>query len=735
MPRRNQTLDPAQIQSASDIPPPGAQAVGLSPEGLVDIYCGTLTGDIDAQPAAKELLGTAPDTGGLSNADYIYKTVSALYGNASLPDFQSPAGRTVKSLIFVSGSTQGGYGAFHIGDRSTQAEFDRMVIDSLNVSGNYSAGSGLGSALAPTVIEAPHLFPAWRGPSGLLGVVDSDDPALKDAQPDAIREAHRFAAQSIVALSSGLETRNLSERPRGTSPSLVQGLKEKQLAFELIQANQETLGLVHALTRASGGRQYLSTSLFAAEIVESFQTLTRKSDPGKTDGEAVSRLLAFKLAPEISLVPGFNGAVTQQWWRDGHPDFANVNTENDRSTDGNASGVMFLLFITDYLGISVDRIIQHMPQTDGAPLGETYASLLKDYPDLVRVAGKDGRAAFQKMVSLLQNAQTPDGLLNLPANGNPFPSMPGSKQGGLFAKPAPAVPNLVAQDTQAALGLEAQIEQQLASLKSSLLKIQADIPTSFAPIAATAPGDLSSIAPGQVDAFGYGPPLPNSAVLTLERRVATYRAPQYDRMLQQKFWKHVYNELPGTGPNTNRLQVITGTIQAPQAVQITGTISATKCEPDGDLHVAFRPDDPRFPTNQSPVEPPLELEIIYSCPVTQADAKQAQRGYTNPFDISHLKPGTRIQAAGPLIFDRAHGRVDAAGNVQYGLEIHPLGGMTVLTAAAAAAPPGPVPVPPVPASPIPDDVASALGQVATLTQALGSLTSLLQKMQREALTS
>src|SRR5262249_1875227 len=184
-----------------------------------------------------------------------------------------------------------------------------------------------------------------------------------------------------------------------------QSPNEKQIILELIQTNQETLRLIRALARASGGRQYLSTALFAAEIVESFQTLTRRSDPGKTDGEAVSRGLAFKLAPEISLVPGFNSAVTQQWWTDGHPDFANVNTENDQSTDGNAAGMMFLLFLTDYLGISVDQIIQHMPQTDGAPLGETYANLLRSYPDLVRVGGKDGRAAFQKMASLLQNRQ------------------------------------------------------------------------------------------------------------------------------------------------------------------------------------------------------------------------------------------------------------------------------------------------------------------------------------------
>src|SRR6266849_5027612 len=217
MPRRNQTLDPAQIQSASDIPPPGAQAVGLSPEGLVDIYCGTLTGDIDAQPAAKELLGTAPDTGGLSNADYIYKTVSALYGNASLPDFQSPAGRTVKSLIFVSGSTQGGYGAFHIGDRSTQAEFDRMVIDSLNVSGNYSAGSGLGSALAPTVIEAPHLFPAWRGPNGLLGVVDSDDPTSKTRNPT---RSERRIDSLLKALWLSAAALRLETYPKGRAELL-----------------------------------------------------------------------------------------------------------------------------------------------------------------------------------------------------------------------------------------------------------------------------------------------------------------------------------------------------------------------------------------------------------------------------------------------------------------------------------------------------------------------------------
>ncbi len=112
--------------------------------------------------------------------------------------------------------------------------------------------------------------------------------------------------------------------------------------------------------------------------------------------------------------------------------------------------------------------------------------------------------------------------------------------------------------------------------------------------------------------------------------------------------------------------------------------------------------------------------------MTQADAQRAKQGYTNPFDISQLTPGTRIQAAGPLIFDRAHGRVDASGNVQYGLEIHPLAGITVLTDTH--------PTPPPPGQ-VSNDIASALGQAAALSQALGHLTALIEKMQGEARAS
>lgn len=360
------TNDPLRITDPSQIPPDGARPEGLSSQGLVEVSCGTIRGDIDAQPAAKELLTSAADTGGSSNADYIYKQLSAIYGDIDLPDLDRRSGRKVKSVVFVSGSPQGGYGAFHMGDVQTQ--FDRIVLDSLNASGNYSDGSGLGSAMVPMAAKVPHLF------APAIGIV------------------HRFIHPSTVA-------------PGGAAPL------------------------------AAGGRQYLSTALFAAEITECFQTLTRKADPGRTDGEAVSRVIAFKLAPEIALVPGFNAAVTQHWWSERHADFVTVNSETDQSIDGNGCGVMFLLFINDYLGIALDEMIRWMPDTDGAPLGDTYVGLLQAHPELAAIAGPDGSSAFQAMVSLLRaNVQGPDGALKLPADGNPFPAIEGAQQGGLFAR-------------------------------------------------------------------------------------------------------------------------------------------------------------------------------------------------------------------------------------------------------------------------------------------------------------
>jgi hypothetical protein len=215
----------------------------------------------------------------------------------------------------------------------------------------------------------------------------------------------------------------------------------------------------------------------------------------------------------------------------------------------------------------------------------------------------------------------------------------------------------------------------------------------------------------------------SSFVSNLQHQADTFRAPEFDQTLQTDFWQHVYNETPGSGNNTDRLQVITGTNQTPLCVQVVGTVSQTKAEPDGDLHIYFQPDDPSFPANQGAGLAPLEVEIIYAGPVTQADAQAASANFQNPFDISLLTSGTRVQASGPLIYDRAHGKLSADGTgVDLGIEIHPLVGMTILTGNPVTNPPNTV---------LGTDVASALGQAQTLVQSIGNLATLLQKMQSE----
>jgi hypothetical protein len=733
------TIDPRLIQNPSDIPPQGAQYIGVSPKGLVEVHCGTLLGDVDAQPAARELLGTSLDTGGVANADYIYAQVSALYGSKDLPSFQTSEGNTVKSVVFVSGSTQGGYGAFHGGNN--QADFDRIVVDSLNASGNYSAGSGF-SSMAPLKSQRPRMFPLHRGPADLLGVLHSLDKRLQNAKPAAMRMALSIAHASGNALSTALQKHDGAAVPaQAHLHALHESTKDEQ---SLVHANQVTAGLLEALTRAGGGRQYLSTALFCAEIVESFQMLTHKGNPGHTDGEAVSRVLGYKLAPEVALVPGFNSNETQEWWQSGHPDYVSKdNTQSDLSPVGNGAGVMFLLFLNDYLGVPLDAILAAMPATDGAALGETYVALLATVPALRQTPGVNANDAFDMMIALLeQNSLAADGSLNLPANGNPFPSMPGSQRGGLFAAGTGAAPatGTLAQGVQAAMSLEQQIEQQLAALRAALQQVQSDLSSAPAALFPTRP----QLTEEEAAAFNYGPQLVSALAKSLEQQVAPFRAPQFDETLLTEFWRHVYNETPNSGNNTNRLQVITGTNITPLAIQISGTVTNTKSEADGDLHITFQPDDPAFPHNHDPAETPLVIEIIYNTQATQPDAVQAETGYTSPFH-AQLVPGTRIQAAGPLIYDRAHGRPSSDGqNVDYGLEIHPLVGLVMLDGTPTTGPTtgptttGQPTAPTTPGQPttgqLASDLNSAAGQAASLAQAIGNLSALLQKLQGGAPT-
>jgi hypothetical protein len=217
----------------------------------------------------------------------------------------------------------------------------------------------------------------------------------------------------------------------------VNGKTEKALAFNARAVAKAVSGPADA---------YLSTALFVAEQAENYMGWQNKGwDCGQTNGEALSRVCAFKLnvadgqlqdtPSPITKVDGFNAVVSQQWWSDGHPDVVNDNSRSDQDTDGNGGGVMFLLYLNDYLGIPLDKIAQ----TGGNTLGDTYKKL----------TGKSGKTGFSDMVKLLSTATYASGPLkgqkvvqngNLvlppdsdPNAGNPFPYLAGAKSGGLFS--------------------------------------------------------------------------------------------------------------------------------------------------------------------------------------------------------------------------------------------------------------------------------------------------------------
>jgi hypothetical protein len=129
----------------------------------------------------------------------------------------------------VSGLRDGqgsAYGAFHIQGK-TQTDFDRIVLDSLNSSGDYSAGSGLGTSMVPTAVKGA-VFAPHRGPSDLLGVIHGADHRLAAAKTEQIRQALRFADQSVAALASAIETRKTSAAPRVVSLYLVDDPKKDE---------------------------------------------------------------------------------------------------------------------------------------------------------------------------------------------------------------------------------------------------------------------------------------------------------------------------------------------------------------------------------------------------------------------------------------------------------------------------------------------------------------------------
>ncbi|HEY8677208.1 MAG TPA: hypothetical protein VIN39_01065 [Candidatus Dormibacteraeota bacterium] len=142
----------------------------------------------------------------------------------------------------------------------------------------------------------------------------------------------------------------------------------------------------------------------AAEIVEVFQAAINNGwDCGHTNGESLSRVLAFELHSEIAAE--FN-ATEQDWWAQGHPDHVNDNASGDTDQVASGCGDLFLYYLHSQLTFGWDAIVLAGGQT----LGACYQAL----------TGYDPAQGFTDFITALSTIDQ-GGTLALPPSGNPFP--------------------------------------------------------------------------------------------------------------------------------------------------------------------------------------------------------------------------------------------------------------------------------------------------------------------------
>jgi hypothetical protein len=148
----------------------------------------------------------------------------------------------------------------------------------------------------------------------------------------------------------------------------------------------------------------LAPGFLTAEIVEVFEAAINNGwDCGVTNGEALSRVLAFDRHPAIAA--NFN-ETEQDWWAEGHRDYVNDNSAGDTDPIANGCGDLFLYYLHSQLTFSWDAICA----TGGATLGACYQSL----------TGYSPRQGFSDFIEDLKRIDG-GGTLDLPTSGNPFP--------------------------------------------------------------------------------------------------------------------------------------------------------------------------------------------------------------------------------------------------------------------------------------------------------------------------
>ena len=141
-----------------------------------------------------------------------------------------------------------------------------------------------------------------------------------------------------------------------------------------------------------------------AEVVEVFEAEIKNGwDCGHTNGEALSRVLAFERYPALAA----DFVQTEQtWWANGHQDYVTFNGADDVNPYANGCGDLFLYYLHSQLTFGWGDIVR----TGGKSLGATYQTL----------AGYPAAQGFSDFISLLKGIDE-KGVLTVPGSGNPFP--------------------------------------------------------------------------------------------------------------------------------------------------------------------------------------------------------------------------------------------------------------------------------------------------------------------------
>ncbi|TMF60740.1 MAG: hypothetical protein E6I16_05420 [Chloroflexi bacterium] len=148
----------------------------------------------------------------------------------------------------------------------------------------------------------------------------------------------------------------------------------------------------------------LAPGFLTAEIVEVFEAARNNGwDCGFTNGESLSRVLAFDRHPEIA---GDFNQTEQDWWASGHPDHVNDNSAGDTDQLASGCGDLFLYYLRSQLTFDWPSICS----AGGSTLGACYRSL----------TGYEPAQGFSDFITALKTIDQ-GGTLALPPSGNPFP--------------------------------------------------------------------------------------------------------------------------------------------------------------------------------------------------------------------------------------------------------------------------------------------------------------------------